>query len=82
MLESFLLVFLCIVSMAYGWGMRGSILGGEKGAMLPGAFVGLLIARFSGIPALQDNWFILTCAGASGFFLGGCQTYGETLGLT
>ncbi len=82
MAESLLLVFLCIFSMAYGWGMRGSILGGEKGAMLPGAFVGLLIARFSGIPALQDNWFILTCAGACGFFLGGCQTYGETLGLT
>lgn len=80
--ESVLFVFLCIIAMAYGWGMRGSILGGEKGAMLPGAFVGLLIARFSGIPALEENWFFLTTAGACGFFLGGCHTYGETLGLT
>lgn len=80
--ETALFVFLCVIAMAYGWGMRGSILGGEKGAMLPGAFVGLLIARFSGIPALQENWFLLTAAGASGFFFGGCMTYGETLGLT
>lgn len=79
---SLLFIFLCIIAMAYGWGMRGSILGGEKGAMLPGAFVGLLIAHFSGIPALQENWFLLTTAGACGFFLCGCQTYGETLGLT
>ncbi|MBQ6863931.1 MAG: hypothetical protein IJO14_06810 [Clostridia bacterium] len=82
MAENILFVFLCIISMSYGWGMRGSILGGEKGAMLPGAFVGLLIARFSGIPALQENWFVLAAAGASGFFFGGCMTYGETLGLT
>lgn len=81
-METMLFVFLCIIAMGYGWGMRGSILGGEKGAMLPGAFVGLLIARFSGIPALQENWFFLTTAGACGFYLGGCQTYGETLGLT
>ncbi len=80
--EQILFVFLSIIAVAYGWGMRGSILGGEKGAMLPGAFIGLLIARFSGIPALQENWFILTAAGATGFYLGGCQTYGETLGLT
>ncbi len=82
MAENILMVFLCIISMSYGWGMRGSILGGEKGAMLPGAFVGLLIARFSGIPALQENWFILTAVSACGFFFGGCMTYGETLGLT
>lgn len=82
MTENILFVFLSIIAMAYGWGMRGSILGGEKGAMLPGAFIGLLIARFSGIPALQDNWFILTAAGACGFYLGGCMTYGENLGLT
>lgn len=25
------------VSVSYGWGMRGTIIGGEKGAMLPGA---------------------------------------------
>ena len=82
MLNSVLMILLCTLAMAYGWGMRGSILGGEKGAMLPGAFVGLLLARFSGIPALQDNWFLLTTAGACGFFLGGAMTYGETLGLT
>ena len=80
--ETILFIFLCIIAMSYGWGMRGSILGGEKGAMLPGAFVGLLIARFSGIPALEENWFFLATAGACGFYLGGCQTYGDTLGLT
>ena len=38
------LAFLAIsmVAMCFGWGMRGSAIGGEKGAMLPGAFMGIL----------------------------------------
>lgn len=75
-------VLLSVVAMSYGWGMRGTTIGGEKGAMLPGAIMGLLIAMFSGSPFLLENFFFLSALGSMGMFFGGYQTYGETLGLT
>ncbi len=70
------------ISVSYSWGMRGTIIGGEKGAMLPGAFMGLLMAVFSGSEALASSPWILAGVGALGMYCGGCMTYGETLHLS
>lgn len=70
------------VAVSYGWGMRGTIIGGEKGAMLPGAFMGMLIAVFSGSAVLSSSPWILAGAGAVGMYCGGNMTYGETLHLS
>ncbi len=75
-------ILLSVVSVSYGWGLRGTTIGGEKGAMLPGAIMGLLIAVFSGSAYLRENFFFLAALGSAGMFFGGCDTYGETLGLT
>ena len=42
-----LLILAIIPAVSYAWGMRGTTIGGEKGAMLPGAMIGLLIAFFT-----------------------------------
>ena len=44
------LVFIAIsmLTLCFGWGMRGSAIGGEKGAMLPGAFMGILCVWYTG----------------------------------
>ncbi|NMP36508.1 MAG: hypothetical protein GX051_00055 [Clostridiales bacterium] len=75
-------VTISIFSVSYGWGMRGTTIGGEKGAMLPGAIMGLLIAIFSGSPVLIESSWYLSALGALGMYFGGCMTYGETLGLS
>lgn len=67
---------------SYCWGMRGTIIGGEKGAMLPGAFIGLLLALFSGSEFLQQNPHLLAGIGAVSMYCGGNMTYGETLSLS
>ena len=64
------------IAVSYGWGMRGTIIGGEKGAMLPGAFMGLLMAVFSGSEVLASSPWILAGVGAVGMYCGGCMTYG------
>ncbi len=64
----------------YGWGMRGAVIGGEKGAMLPGAFIGLILAWFSG-GAIMDFFWIPAAVGAMGMTFGGTETYGETIGM-
>lgn len=81
-LNSVLFVLLSTFAMSYAWGMRGTTIGGEKGAMLPGAVMGLLIALFSGNYLLEDNYFFLAALGSTGMYYGGCMTYGETLGLS
>lgn len=77
----FLLVF-SLIAVSYGWGMRGTIIGGEKGAMLPGAFMGMLIAVFSGSEVLASSPWILAGVGAVGMYCGGNMTYAETLHIT
>ncbi len=74
--------FLATVAGSYTWGMRGTILGGEKGAMLPGAALGLILAFAAGHPAVTEAYFIPTAAGASAMFFGGAQTYGQTIGMS
>ncbi len=78
-----ILFFIFITTGAsYTWGMRGTIIGGEKGAMLPGAFIGLVLALFSGSEFLQQNSWLLAGVGAVSMYCGGNMTYGETLGLS
>ena len=75
------IVALAALAGSYGWGMRGTKIGGEKGAMLPGAFLGLIFAWFSGSEIIRDNFWLITAAGALGMFFGGTETYGQTLGF-
>lgn len=81
-LNSIFFVLFAAIAVSYGWGMRGTIIGGEKGAMLPGAFLGMIIALFSGSEVLAQTPWILAGAGAVGMYCGGNMTYAETLHLT
>ncbi len=64
-------------AVSYAWGMRGTVVGGEKGAMLPGAFIGLILSGFSGMFA----GFSPVAAGLMGMTFGGTEPYGETIGM-
>ncbi len=81
-ISAFVLLLLATIAVSYGWGMRGTTIGGEKGAMLPGALLGALLAQFSGILIVQEHFYIFSALGAVGMYFGGCMTYGETLSLS
>ena len=71
-------ILLAGLAMSYGWGMRGLLIGGEKGAVLPGALVGLVLAKCSGIPVLADNCALFSAIGAMGTAFGGFEPYAES----
>lgn len=75
---------LCVIfttfASCYAWGMRGAVIGGEKGAMLPGAFIGLILALFSG-GTISEYFWIPAAAAAMGMTYGGTEPYGETIGM-
>ncbi len=73
-------VLFATLAASYAWGMRGTVIGGEKGAMLPGAFIGLILAWFSG-GAIRENWWFVAAAGLMGMTFGGTEPYGETIGM-
>ncbi|MBR0349587.1 MAG: hypothetical protein IIX16_08125 [Clostridia bacterium] len=77
------LVFLAasMLCMCFGWGVRGSSIGGEKGAMLPGALLGIVCVWYTGSQLLMENVYIFAAACALGYFYGGMETYGSTMGL-
>ncbi len=75
----FVAVLLTAIAVSYGWGMRGAIIGGEKGAMLPGALLGFFIAKFSGIPVIADNAFFFSAAGCLAMGYGGFEPYAQTM---
>jgi len=77
-----LFVALSAVAMSYAWGMRGTNLGGEKSAMLPGAVMGTLLAVCSGSPFLLRNAYLMAAVGALGMFFGGHMSYMQSVGLT
>lgn len=77
-----LLILAIIPAASYGWGMRGTTIGGEKGAMLPGAIIGGLLALFSDILIVQEHFYIFSALGAIAMYFGGCMTYGETLSFS
>jgi len=70
------------IAMSYAWGMRGTNLGGEKAAVLPGAIMGTLLAVCSGSPFLLHNAYIMAAAGAMGMYFGGHMSYMQSVGLT
>jgi len=78
------LLFIAVsgIALSYGWGMRGATLGAEKGAMLPGALMGMTIAVFSGSDFLREHFYLLSAAGAMGIYFGGTMSYMQTIGLT
>ena len=74
-----LLICTAVIAGSYGWGMRGSVIGGEKGAMLPGALIGMTLALFSGVAVIEDNWQLIAAAGCLGMGFGGFEPYGDTM---
>lgn len=74
-------VLVTTFALSYGWGMRGLLVGGEKGAMVPGAMLGIMLAWFSGSEIVKENYWFLAAAGLMGMTFGGTETYGETIGL-
>lgn len=66
-----------MIAVSYGWGMRGDLIGGEEGAMLPGALLGLCISQFIGSQLLADNFFVFMALGMMGMFFGGTEPYAQ-----
>ncbi len=78
--DTIICVLFTTLAASYAWGMRGTVVGGEKGAMLPGAFIGLILAWFSG-GGIRENFWIPAAAGLMGMTFGGTEPYGETIGM-
>ena len=78
--EAILCILFTTLAASYAWGMRGTVIGGEKGAMLPGAFIGLVLAWFSD-GGIRENFWIPAAAGLMGMTFGGTEPYGETIGM-
>lgn len=77
----FIFLAASMLCMCFGWGMRGSAIGGEKGAMLPGALLGVVCTWYTGSELLMENVFLFAASCALGYFYGGMETYGSTMGL-
>jgi len=75
---SVLFVLLPALAMCLGWGIRGQF-GGETGAMVPGAMVGLALAMLAGWRGKEAARLAAVAAFACS--LGGMMTYGQTIGL-
>ena len=78
--DAIICVLFTTLAASYAWGMRGTVIGGEKGAMLPGAFIGLILAWFSD-GGIRENFWIPAAAGLMGMTFGGTEPYGETIGM-
>ena len=68
-----------LTAVSYAWGMRGDLIGGEEGAMLPGAVLGLCLAVFSGSEIIKENFFVFAAVGAAAMFMGGTEPYAQTM---
>lgn len=66
-------------AISYGWGVRGFIIGGEKGALLPGALMGICVAVFTLGENAGDLWMFFAAVGALTMFYGGTETYAQTM---
>lgn len=72
-------VLITAFAVSYGWGMRGCIIGGEKGALVPGALLGLSLALFTCSGQLKDFYPFFAAAGALGMTFGGIEPYAQTM---
>ncbi len=66
-------------AVSYGWGIRGFVIGGEKGALLPGALLGIAVAFFALGEEGKELWLYFAAAGALSMFYGGTETYAQTM---
>ncbi|MBE6715773.1 MAG: hypothetical protein E7573_02525 [Ruminococcaceae bacterium] len=66
-------------AVSYGWGIRGFVIGGEKGALLPGALLGIGVAFFAAGDKGHELWTFFAAAGALSMFYGGTETYAQTM---
>ena len=66
-------------AVSFGWGIRGFVIGGEKGALLPGALMGLAVAFFAAGDVGQELYLFFAAAGALSMFYGGTETYAQTM---
>lgn len=66
-------------AVSYGWGIRGFIIGGEKGALLPGALMGIAVSFFAMGEQGRELWMFFAAAGALTMFYGGTETYAQTM---
>ena len=78
-LSILLAVLFAGLAVSYGWGIRGFVIGGEKGALLPGALMGIAVAFFAMGDAGKDLWMFFAAAGALTMFYGGTETYAQTM---
>jgi hypothetical protein len=76
--ERALFLLLPAIAMSLGWGLRGTIGGGQIGAMIPGAIVSLCLCHLLG---WSRSVGIAAAFGAVGVGLGGQETYGQTIGF-
>ena len=78
---SLYLILACGLIMAAGWGIRGSF-GHSRGAMMPGAMLGLTLAACS----LRSDWWhrsaILGFLAMIGWGFGGVSSYGLLIGYS
>ncbi len=72
-------VLVISLAVSYGWGMRGALIGGEKGAALPGALLGMFLALFSGSEYIAERFYYFAAAGAIGMAYGGFEPYAQTM---
>ncbi len=72
-------VIIAAFAVSYGWGVRGFVIGGEKGALLPGALLGFFIAFFTLGDIGPEYYLFYTAAGALSMFYGGTETYAQTM---
>ncbi len=70
-----------MTAVSFAWGMRGDLIGGEEGALLPGALLGFCIARFVLPKGFLFYCFYFIALGMTGMFIGGTEPYGETFNL-
>lgn len=66
-------------AVSYGWGIRGFVIGGEKGALLPGALMGLAAALLAMGDKGSELFLFFAAAGALSMFYGGTETYAQTM---
>lgn len=72
-------VLFAAFAVSYGWGIRGFVIGGEKGALLPGALLGIVVAFFAAGESGKELWMFFAAAGALSMFYGGTETYAQTM---
>ena len=80
-MSSLLAILFTTIGGSHGWGMKGTLLGHGKGAVLPGIIIGFGAAFATGNPKIIAFSWLIAAFGAVGMFPGGGMSYGETVSL-